>query len=192
MKELVHSSWVPLATVMDIENKSFGSGNISIQTECSEDLIFPTESVTNFFEKIVRKESPFTLGTVATSVRVFNLNRDDNERVAANMTIDYRPEIEKDLWLWDVRKNQRGKLVTVGCDWNLAIITGAGKSIDEAVGKMYRNVEGFAFVGAYYRSKDDYLSLDYSSSIINCLNYGLERGLYRLPFDVKVGEILAR
>ncbi len=251
--EKIYYDGVPLCTTMNVENKSFGSGNISIQTGCAEDLIFPTEmedkinkicfppiidemakqhkglfiwdasilvskregkmyfgefcsnrpgynslftelalagSVTRYFEKLIRKESPFTLGTVATSVRLFNLNRDeDTEQVAANMTIDYRAEIEKDLWLWDVRKNQRGKLVTVGSDWNLAIITGAGKSIDEAVGKMYRNVDGFAFVGAYYRSKDDYLSLDYPSSIINRLNYGLEHGLYRLPFDVKVGEI---
>lgn len=251
--EKIYYDGVPLATTMNFENKSFGSGNISIQTGCSEDLVFPTDmedkinkicfppiidemarqhkglfiwdasilinkrdgkmyfgefcsnrpgynslftelaqagNVSQFFEKICRTQSPFTLGTVATSVRIFNLNRDENtQRVASNITIDYRTEIEKDLWLWDVRKNQRGKLVTVGFDWNLAVITGAGKSIDEAVGKMYRNVDGFAFVGAYYRSKDDYLSLDYSSSIINRLNYGLERGLYRLPFDVKVGEI---
>lgn len=254
--EKIYYDGVPLITNLNFENKSFGSGNISIQTGCAEDLVFPTEmedrinkicfppivdemakqhkglfiwdasilinkrdgkmyfgefcsnrpgynsiftelalagTATQFFEKIVNKEAPFSLGTVATSVRVFNLNRDENtEQVAANMAIDYRKEIEKDLWLWDVRKNQRGKLVTVGSDWNLAVITGCGKSIDEAVGKMYRNVDGFAFVGAYYRSKDDYLSLDYSSSIINRLNYGLERGLYRLPFDVKVGEIQSR
>lgn len=254
--EKIYYDGVPLVTTLNFENKSFGSGNISIQTGCAEDLIFPIDmddrinkicfppiidemarqhkglfiwdasllinkrdgkiyfgefcsnrpgynsfftelamsnSVTSFFEKIVRKESPFNLGMVATSVRLFNLNRDEaTQHVADNITIDYRPEIEKDLWLWDVRKNQRGKLVTVGFDWNLAVITGAGKSIDEAVGKMYRNVDGFAFVGAYYRSKDDYLSLDYTTSIINRLNYGLERGLYRLPFDVKVGEIQAR
>jgi len=251
--EKIYYDGIPLATTMNFENKSFGSGNISIQTGCAEDLIFPTAmedrinkicfppvidemarqhkglfiwdasilinkrdgkmyfgefcsnrpgynsiftelaqagSATQFFEKIMRKESPFNLGTVGTSVRIFNLNRDsDTEQVAADIAIDYRPEIEKDLWLWDVRKNQRGKLVTVGADWNLAVVTGAGKSIDEAVSRMYRNVDGFAFVGAYYRSKDDYLSLDYSTSIINRLNYGLERGLYRLPFDVKVGEI---
>lgn len=254
--EKIYYDGIPLATTMNFENKSFGSGNISIQTGCAEDLVFPTDMedrinkicfppivdemarqhkglfiwdasilinkrdgkmyfgefcsnrpgynsfftelaqtgpVTQFFEKITRKVSPFSLGTVGTSVRLFNLNRDENtEQVAANITVDYRQEIEKDLWLWDVRKNQRGKLVTVGSDWNLAVITGAGKSIDEAVGRMYRNVDGFAYVGAYYRSKDDYLSLDYPTSIINRLNYGLERGLYRLPFDVKVGEIQTR
>jgi uncharacterized protein YneR len=254
--EKIYYDGVPLATTLNFENKSFGSGNISIQTGCAEDLVFPIEmeekinkicfppiidemakqhkglfiwdasllinkrdgkmyfgefcsnrpgynsfftelalcgSVTNFFEKIVRKESPYTIGTVATSVRLFNLNRDeDTQCVADNITVDYRPEIEKDLWLWDVRKNQRGKFVSVGSDWNLAVITGAGKSIDEAVAKMYKNVDGFAFVGAYYRSKDDYISLDYTTSIINRLNYGLERGLYRLPFDVKVGQIQAK
>lgn len=254
--EKIYYDGVPLATTLNFENKSFGSGNISIQTGCSEDLIFPTEmedkinkicfppiidemakqhkglfiwdasilinkrdgklyfgefcsnrpgynsifteiaqvsSATQFFEKITKKESPFCMGTVGTSVRIFNLNRDeDTEHVAADISIDFLPEMEKDLWLWDVRKNQRGKLVTVGCDWNLAVITGMGKSIDEAVGRMYKNVSSFAFVGAYYRSKDDYLSLDYSTSIINRLNYGLERGLYRLPFDVKVGEIQTR
>lgn len=254
--EKIYYDGVPLATTMNCENKSFGSGNISIQTGCSEDLVFPTcmedkinkicfppivdemakqhkglfiwdasllinkrdgkmyfgefcsnrpgynslfteiaqtGSVTQFFEKIVKKESPFTMGTVATSVRIFNLNKDEEtERVASDIAIDYRSDIEKDLWLWDAKRNNRGKLVTVGYDWNLAIITGMGKSIDEAVNKMYKNVDSFAFVGSYYRSKDDYLSLDYPSSIINRLNYGLERGLYRLPFNVKVGEIQAK
>lgn len=253
--EKIYYDGVPLATTMNFENKSFGSGNISIQTGCAEDLVFPTDmddkinkicfppivdemarqhkglfiwdasvlinrregkmyfgefcsnrpgynslftelaqvsSVTHFFEKIIRKESPFHMGTVGASIRLFNLNRDDNQQVAADIMIGYHGDIEKDLWLWDVRKNQRGKLVTVGVDWNLAVITGAGKSIDEAVGKMYRNVEGFAFVGAYYRSKHDFLSLEYPTSILNRLNYGLERGLYRLPFNVKVGEIETR
>ena len=28
------------------------------------------------------------------------------------------------------------------------------------------NIEGLAFVGGYFRSKDDYLSLDYPTSIL--------------------------
>ncbi len=253
--EKMYYDGVPICTTMNFENKSFGSGNISVQTGCAMDMVFPYDmedrinkicfppivdemarkhkglfvwdasllvnrrdgkmyfgefcsnrvgyncfftelaqcaSVTDFFEKIVHKQNPFTMGTVATSVRIFNLNRDEEtEQVADNISVEYKPEIEKDLWLWDVRKNQRGKLVSVGTDWNLAVMTGAGKSIDEAVGKLYRNVEGFGFVGAYYRSKADYLSLDYPTSIINRLNYGLERGFYKLQFDVKVGQIQA-
>jgi hypothetical protein len=253
--EKLYYDGVPICTTIMFENKSFGSGNISVQTGSAEDLVFPTDmedrinklcfppvvdemarkhkglfiwdasilinrrdgkmyfgefcsnrygyntiftelaqcgTVANFFEKIVHKENPFTLGMVATSVRIFNLNTDEETHLTAdNITVDYKSEIEKDLWLWDVRKNQRGRLVTVGTDWNLAVITGAGKSIDEAVWKMYKSIDGFGFVGAYYRSKDDFLSLDYPTSIISRLNYGLERGLYRLPFNVMVGEIQA-
>lgn len=251
--EKMYYDGVPLFTTIGIENKSFGSGNISVQTGCAADLVFTTDmedrinkiafppivdemarnhkglfiwdasllinkrdgkiyfgefcsnrpgynsfftelaqakSINDFFECVTRKKSPFVLGTIACSVRIFNLNRDeDTEQISSDMTIDFKPEVEKDLWLWDAKRNERGKLVCVGSDWNLAIITGAGKSIDEAIGKLYKNVEGFSFVGAYYRSQDDYLSHAYPTSIINRLNYGLERGLYRLPFDVKVGEI---
>jgi hypothetical protein len=130
---------------------------------------------------------------VGTSLRLFNMNRDeDTEQISENITVDYKPEIEKDLWLWDVKRNGNKKILTVGADWNLAIITGAGKSINEAVNKLYKNVDGFSFVGSYYRSEDDYISQDYPTSILNRLNYGLERGLYRLPFDVRVGAIETR
>jgi len=252
--EKMYYDGVPIVTTMNFENKSLGSSNISVQTGCAEDLVFPTDmedrinkicfppiidemakqhkglfvwdasilinrqdgkmyfgefcsnrvgynsfftelaqckSVTNFFECIVQKKNPFTLGTVAASVRIFNLNRDeDTQEIAKNIGIDFKVEIEKDIWFWDVRKNQRGELVTVGSDWGLAIMTGSGKSVEEAVGRLYRNVEQFAFVGAYYRSKADYLSLDYSTSIINRLNYGIDRGLYKLPFTVKVGDLM--
>lgn len=232
--EKMYYDGVPLLTTVEIENKSFGSGNISIQTGSAEDLVFQTNmddrinqisfppiidemarnhkglfiwdaslliskkdgkiyfgefcsnrpgyntiftelslapSVHSFFENLVHKNNPLPQGTVATSVRVFNMNSDpETEKVSSDMTIDYKPEIEKDVWLWDVRKNSRGKLLSVGSDWNLAVITGAGKSIDEAVARLYKNIEAFSFVGAYYRPKDDYVSLDYSSSILNRLN----------------------
>lgn len=245
---------VPLGTSILFENKSFGSGNISVQTGCAEDLVFPTDmndrinkiafppivdemakqhkgwfiwdasilvskkdgkmyfgefcsnrpgynclftemaqcgTIDNFFTNIVKKRNPFTLGTVASSVRVFNMNHDDDDAVSADILVNYKPEVEKDIWLWDVQRNARGHLVSIGSDWNLAIITGAGKSINEAVNRLYRNVDGFAFVGAYYRPKDDYVSMDYTSSILNRINYGVERGLYHLPFDVRIGDINA-
>lgn len=129
------------------------------------------------------------MGTVATSVRVFNLNRDpDTEQLSSGITLNFRGDAEADLWMWDVKKHGE-RIVSVGYDWNLAIVTGSGKSIDEAVNKLYKNIDAISFVGDYYRSKDDYLSLDYPTSILNRLNYGLDRGLYTLPFNVKVGEI---
>ena len=254
--ERMYYDGVPLLTTVGIENKPIGSGNISVQTGCAEDLVFAIDmedrinkiafpdivdemarqhkglfiwdasilinrkdgkmyfgefcsnrpgynsfftelsqakSINDFFENIVHKIPPIALGTVASSVRIFNMNRDDDsQHVSSDIMVNYRKEITDDVWLWDVRKNSEGNIVSVGSDWNLAIITGSGKSIEEAVNRLYKNVSDFAFVGAYYRSLDDYVSLDYSSSIINRLNYGIERGLYKVPFDIKVGDIRPR
>lgn len=250
--EKFYYNGVPLATTINIENKYFGSGNISIQTGCASDLVFPTNltdrinqiafppivdelarkhhgwfiwdasilinkkggkmyfgefcsnrpgynslfteiaqtgSVNRFFTNIVNKFNPFTIGTVATSMRIFNLHRDpDDYYVLDNVTIDYKPEIQKDLWLFDAKKPD-GRIVNTGVDWNLGVITGFGRSINEAIDKMYENIDNFSFFGAYYRPKDDFLSLDYPTSILNRLNYGLDRNLYTLPFNVRVGEI---
>ncbi len=242
-----------IACTLDIENKPIGSGNISVQTGCAADLVFPiandsrinqiafppivdelakkhkglfywdasilinkrdgkmyfgefcpnrpgynasfTEfaqcgSVHEFFENVVQKKSPFKLGTVASSIRIFNLHRDnETQQILGGLTVDFAPEVEKDVWLWDVKKKGK-KLVNIGYGDAVAAITGAGDSVEEAVSRMYRNLEKFSFLGAYYRPKADYLSLGYPTSILNRLNYGMERGLYQIPFNVKVGDIL--
>ncbi|HVT01231.1 MAG TPA: hypothetical protein VHE53_03290 [Patescibacteria group bacterium] len=251
--ERLYYDGVPIATSIDIENKPIGSGNISIQTGCAADLVFPiadtdricqiafppivdeiakqhkglfywdasilinkrdgkmyfgefcpnrpgynasfTEfaqcgSVHDFFEKVVQQKNPFTLGTVATSIRIFNLHRDnETEHTLGGLTVDFAPEVEKDIWLWDVRKRGK-KLVNVGYGDIIAVITGTGDSIEEAVNRMYRNLDKFSFLGAYYRPKADYVSLGYPTSILNRLNYGMERGLYQTPFKIKIGDIL--
>lgn len=250
--EKLYYDGVPLGVSIDIENKPIGSGNISIQTGCAADLVFPitdtdkiaqiafppivdeiakkhkglfywdasilinkrdgkmyfgefcpnrpgynasfTEfaqcgSVHEFFEKVVQKKNPFTVGTVATSIRIFNFHKDnDTLQPLGGLTIDFAPEIEKDVWLWDVKKKGK-KLKNLGYGDFIGVITGSGTSVEEAVNKMYKNLEKFSFLGAYYRPKADYISLGYSTSILNRLNYGMERGLYQIPFKVKVGII---
>ncbi len=242
-----------VGTSLMIENKPIGSGNLSVQTGCASDMVFPianddrinqvafppivdelakkhkglfywdasvlinkrdgkmyfgefcpnrpgynssfTEfaqcgSVHEFFENVSQKKNPYTLGTVATSVKIFNLHRNNqNQQILGGLTVDFAPEAEKDIWLWDVKKKGK-KLVNIGYGDAIAAITGSGKSVEEAVSRMYRNVEKFSFLEAYYRPKADYLSLGYATSILNRLNYGLDRGLYQIPFNVKVGDII--
>lgn len=251
--EKIYYDGEPIAVSIDIENKPIGSGNISVQTGCAADLVFPisnddricqiafppivdeiakqhkglfywdasilinkrdgkmyfgefcpnrpgynssfTEfaqcgSVHEFFEKIVQKKNPFTIGTVASSIRIFNLHRDnDTQQILGGLTVDFAPEVEKDIWLWDVKRKGK-KLVNLGYGDCIAVVTGSGTSVEEAVNRMYRNLEKFSFLGAYYRPKADYLSLGYSTSILNRLNYGMDRGLYQIPFNVKVGITL--
>lgn len=251
--ERLYYDGVLLGTSLMIENKPLGSGNISIQTGCAADLVFPianndrinqiafppivdelaikhkglfywdasilinkrdgkmyfgefcpnrpgynsslTEfaqcgSVHEFFENVVQKKSPFTLGTVASSVKIFNLHRNnETQQILGGLTVDFASEVEKDIWLWDVKKVGK-KYVNLGYGDSIAAVTGSGKSVEEAVNRMYRNLDKFSFMEAYYRPKADYLSLGYATSLLNRLNYGLERGLYEIPFHVKVGDIL--
>ncbi len=251
--EKLYYDGVPLGSSILIENKPLGSGNISIQTGCAADLVFPiadddrineiafppivdelakahkglfywdasilinkrdgkmyfgefcpnrpgynsslTEfaqsgSVHEFFEKVMQKKNPFTLGTVASSIKIFNLHRDnETQQILGGLTVDFTPEVEKDIWLWDVRKKGK-KLINIGYGDTIAAITGSGKSVEEAVNRMYRTLDKFSFVEAYYRPKADYLSLGYPTSILNRLNYGMDRGLYKIPFNVKIGDVM--
>ncbi|HZN56107.1 MAG TPA: hypothetical protein VFB67_12385 [Candidatus Polarisedimenticolaceae bacterium] len=242
----------PVATTLDVENKPFGSGNVSVQTGCAQDLVFPIaessriceiafppmvrelaakrkglfywdasllidrrtrkihfgefcsnrpgfnslfselaqcRSAHDYFSAAVQKRNPLTLGTLGCSVTLFNpaVER-DGTHPPPSVPIEYKKHVADNLWLWDV-KRERGRLVSAGDDSNLAVITGTGASIEAAVAQMYRAVDDFSFVGVYYRPKFDYLSMDYPTSIVNRLNYGLERGLYQLPFKVKVGDL---
>lgn len=251
--ERIYYDGVPIATTVDVENKPFGSGNVSIQTGCAQDLVFPiamkdrineiafppvvdelakkrrglfywdasllidrrtrkiffgefcsnrpgyncifTEiaqcrSAHQYFSSIADGKSPFELGTVGASVSLFNpaTDKDDRCRPPAGVPIEWKESVEKDLWLWDAKK-EGSRIVSAGNDWNLGVMTGAGKSIEDAVNRMYKHVDDFSFVGTYFRPKFDYLSLEYPTSIPNRLNYGLDRGLYQLPFNVRVGEV---
>ena len=45
------------------------------------------------------------------------MNQDEeDESVSSDILINYKPEIEKDVWMWDVRRNEHGNLVSVGTD----------------------------------------------------------------------------
>jgi hypothetical protein len=243
----------PIATTLDIENKPFGSGNVSVQTGCAQDLVFPIaesariceiafppvvaelaksrrglfywdasllidrrsrkihfgefcsnrpgfncifsemaqcKSAHDYFASAMQGKSPFTLGTLGCSVTLFNpaMDREHPGHTPEGTPIEFKKSVGPNLWLWDV-KGEHGRLVSAGDDENLGVITGSGSSIEAAVGHMYRAVDDFSFVGVYYRPKFDYLSMDYATSIVNRLNYGLERGLYQLPFRVKVGDL---
>ncbi|PYL10892.1 MAG: hypothetical protein DMF48_09740 [Verrucomicrobia bacterium] len=157
--------------MVEFENKPFGSGNISIQTGCSQNLLFPigmsdkinaiafppvvdtmakqhkglfywdasllidkrtgkiyfgefcsnrpgynsllTElaqcsSVHHYFSSVVRKQNPFKVGTVATSVLLLNPATDEETgRTPEGTRIDYKPDIEKNLWIQSMRQSIR-------------------------------------------------------------------------------------
>jgi hypothetical protein len=247
--EKIYYDGVPICMSLNFENKPIGSGNLSLQTGCATDLVFPISmqnrihdiafppivdklakrhkglffwdasllfdkttgtihfgefcpnrpwynsfftylsqmpSTNHFFESVVAQKNPFTLGTVGASVTLFNLHRDPTERyLLSGASVNYTQESAKNIWPYDVyKKTKNDKMRIVGYGWELSPITGAGRSIDEAVRNVYKNVDNFSLAGAYYRPKYDMLSMDYPTSILNRLRYGLRRKLYDLPFQV--------
>ncbi|MEZ0325033.1 MAG: hypothetical protein ACAH95_03945 [Fimbriimonas sp.] len=140
-------------------------------------------SASGYFEALAQGKDPYPIGSVAGSCRLFNLNRDGAGAPMAGGTVDYKPRVEEGLWLKDVRKQGR-RLVSAGyCD-AIGVITGAGNSVGEAAKRLYKRVDEFSFEGAFYRPHFDFVSREYRSSMINRLNYGLQRSFYKIGFGL--------
>lgn len=138
-------------------------------------------SATRFFECLARGQSPYGEHSVAASVRVFSFHEDEGGQPLAGARVRHLPRVSNELWLLDVRQH-RGSLVSAGYKDTLGVITGNGRSVAEAARRAYRNVDGFSFEGAYYRPEFDFTTRDYKTSIVNRLDYGLQRGYYRTSF----------
>jgi len=141
-------------------------------------------SVHKFFESLVAMKNPFTLGTVGVSLTMFNMLKDpDTQETLTGASIYYPETIEKHIWNYNVyKKTTSDVLRTVGYDYLLSPITASGKSIEEAVVKLYSYVRKFELAEVYYRPQFDFISMDYPTSILNRLQYCLERKLFTLPF----------
>ncbi len=139
-------------------------------------------SASRYFDAIQKARSPFPAGKVGVSVRLFNLNQDPStELTEAGKQLSISDDDQSNIWLWDVRK--RGNdLLSVGYDRNLAVVTGIGESVGTAVQQAYKNITKVAFEGAYFRPSFDFVSHDYPTSILNRLNYGLQKNLYSISF----------
>lgn len=109
-----------------------------------------------YFDAIQTLENP--LKTVfGTAVRVFNLNKQED----TELTIGD----EENTWVYEM-KEEKGKRVSLGIFWDLAVITACSDSIEDSVEQMYENLKTLSFKEKYTRTKEDFLC-DYPTSIIN-------------------------
>lgn len=128
-----------------------------------------------YFEKVMAGESPIQHFKFGTSVRVFNVKeREDSE-------IQY--ENWKPMWVYDAYMKD-GKMLTVGEDWDLVVVTGRGNSVQESVDNVYDNLKGLIFKEGYYRTKDDFLA-DYPTSLIRRYNDTVGVYFEGEPFEPK-------
>ncbi|HVL40502.1 MAG TPA: hypothetical protein VM328_14015 [Fimbriimonadaceae bacterium] len=133
-------------------------------------------SAGEYFSRVSAGRSPY-YEAVAASCRLFNLH------AGAGTGIEWKTGLDDAIWLRDARRSS-GRIETAGYKDDLAVLTGGGKSVGEAVRRLYRAVDGFSFEGAYYRPKSDFLSRDYPDAILNRLDFGLQRGLYKIGFGI--------
>ncbi len=136
-----------------------------------------------YFEALVQKKNPHPPNKVSASVRLFNLHTDEAGYPLKNAAIAYKPKVDEGLWMTDVRQ-KRGRSVSSGYKPDLGVMTGVGHSVSEAASHAYKGVQEFSFEGAYYRPEFDYLSRAYKTSLLNRLEYGLEKSLYRIGFGL--------
>ena len=236
----------PVCTLMVLENKSLGAGNVGPLTDCAQDLTFLTEmddkinqiafppfvdelakshrglfywdasllidgrsgkiyfgefcanrpgynalynqigltgSATKYFESLAEGKCPFKDNEVGVAVRLFNLHEDDEGRPRSGASIEFKPRAEKDLWLTDLT-SRRGRYVNSGAKPTIGVVTGSGHSIRDASRRCHRSIDDFSFEGVFYRPQFDLVSRKYRTSIVNRIEYGLQRGFYKIGFGV--------
>jgi hypothetical protein len=154
---------------------------------------FPTELamaadedrvVTPFFEKLIKGQNPLNK-KYGVGVRFFNENQDKDRYVEGGLSISWEPEIDKQIFLYDVKRDKDGRLVTAGYEQDLGVITGVGDTIEEAANAAYEAIKKISFRDIAYRPMSDFISMDYSQSIFNRLSYLVEQGLIT---DVEINQ----
>ncbi|MDE2590535.1 MAG: hypothetical protein KGL95_12830 [Patescibacteria group bacterium] len=155
--------------------------------DCFYTYLTQLPSAHYFFETVVQKKSPFTLGTVGASVMLFNLSQDtDTHQIQSDITVSLTNKHMKNIWLYDVYHDKKtSEYKTVGYDNQLGPVTGTGNTITQAASAVYETIKNVQMSGLYYRPKFDYLSLDYQTSILNRLEYVIQKKLFSLPFSIQ-------
>jgi phosphoribosylamine-glycine ligase len=125
--------------------------------------------VANYFEDLVKKRSPLKR-KYGVSVRLFNYKGgyEDTGRSDDDIPIVWYQSVNNNLFLYNVKEKDDAIVSVGGCDY-LGGMTGSSDMLESAVNKTYKGISKICFESLYYRPKFDFLSTDYSSSIMNRL-----------------------
>lgn len=132
-----------------------------------------------YFTSIVEGKNPL-LKRFGAAVRLFNLNRQKDRELI------WDDETDCHIWMYEVYQKD-GKVMSLGCCWDLGVVTGAGDTIQEAVDNLYCYADGISFKEIYKKTKYDFLDV-FPTSIIHrykSTNYGLFSAPDHNPEDVK-------
>ncbi len=125
---------------------------------------------TRYFEQVSQGKNPL-IYRFGAAARGLNEHKDGEERrVLEGLPVMFDPGVNDDVWLYEIKKDDKGDLVCTGCAWDLVVFTGAGETFESAVFNCYRVRECFAFEDMAVRPMFDFMSRDYLSSIPNRFN----------------------
>jgi phosphoribosylamine-glycine ligase len=124
-------------------------------------------SVGYYFEKLLRGEDiydPKECKRFGASFRIFRVAVFGQPRDKIKSEDIILPEgFDKDIWLWDVKKTSKG-LETANYDYNVAVVTGAGETLEEAFQKAFENTKKIVFNGFHWQL-DMVLNRSYKNNI---------------------------
>ena len=126
-----------------------------------------SRSVSGFFEDVASGINPL-IRDYGAAVRMLNLTAKPAYLGDSTGGKEIVVRHDANAWLMDA-KEEDGMTVTAGYITDLASVTGYGKEAREAINMAHDEIEQVAVLDAYFRPEQDFLSGDYSTSIMRRL-----------------------
>jgi len=130
------------------------------------------ESASEYFEQLFSGDQLNPKYKFGVAIRLFNINKE--KKLLLHI------KDNKNVWMLDVIKKENN-FYTSGLDKDIAVVTGVGNTLYDAVENAYNNLKNIEFDEMYYRPEHDFLSLDYPTSIPNRM--GILNELYKTTED---------
>lgn len=110
-----------------------------------------------YFSSIVNGENPLE-DNFGTAVRLFNLTR------KVDTKLSYDDEVSPYVWPYEITLKGED-MMSLGCCWDLGVVTSCGETINKAVKSLYENVSKVSFKEMYKKTEHDFMD-SYPTSII--------------------------
>jgi len=131
------------------------------------------DKVSDYYFSIMNKQFIYQ-GGFGTSIRIFNELEDEKNKGFSMGNIKIIANLQnKDIWLWDVYL-KNSKILNVGYDRNLAVITTKTNNWKEGFRKIDEFLskgEEFIFPAMYFKRYWDLIQTDYPNNFVNRMQF---------------------
>lgn len=131
--------------------------------------------VTPFFNALINKKNPLRK-KYGVGVRILNIG--SGGKMVEGGIVEVKDESTPDVYLFEVKNDKKNdRLVSTDYCFDFGVVTGVGDDAYEAIERAYEYIDMVMFEGKYFRSKEDFTSYSYPTSIMKRLNYAINYGL---------------